>query len=65
MLNADDEWVIKMRAKHPGRTITFGIDHKADVTATDIEHGTFGVNRVSFADPTRRCARSTADEWSS
>jgi UDP-N-acetylmuramoyl-tripeptide--D-alanyl-D-alanine ligase len=37
ILNADDEWVIKMREKHGGRTITFGIEHPADVAASDID----------------------------
>ena len=39
VLNADDEWVIKMRDKHHGRTVTFGIqgtDGPADVTAKEI-----------------------------
>src|SRR5262249_25937072 len=34
ILNADDPLVIGMRAKHSGRTITFGIDNEADVRAT-------------------------------
>ncbi|HKO97722.1 MAG TPA: UDP-N-acetylmuramoyl-tripeptide--D-alanyl-D-alanine ligase [Pyrinomonadaceae bacterium] len=40
VLNADDEWVMKMRHKHAGRTITFGIENPADVAATaiDTEH---------------------------
>lgn len=37
ILNADDQLVMGMRAKHSGRTITFGIDHEADVSATAIE----------------------------
>jgi UDP-N-acetylmuramoyl-tripeptide--D-alanyl-D-alanine ligase len=36
VLNADDEWVIRMREKHRGPTITFGIEHKSDVAATEI-----------------------------
>lgn len=46
VLNADDEWVIKMREKHRGPTITFGVDHESDVTATAIETGHLG--RVKF-----------------
>ncbi|MFN2510149.1 MAG: UDP-N-acetylmuramoyl-tripeptide--D-alanyl-D-alanine ligase [Pyrinomonadaceae bacterium] len=42
VLNADDEWVIKMRDKHQGPTITFGIDHESDVTATEIETAHLG-----------------------
>ncbi len=37
VLNADDDLVIKMREKHRGSTLTFGIDHEADVTATGIK----------------------------
>jgi UDP-N-acetylmuramoyl-tripeptide--D-alanyl-D-alanine ligase len=37
VLNADDEWVMKMRGKHAGRTLTFGIDQPADVAATEID----------------------------
>jgi UDP-N-acetylmuramoyl-tripeptide--D-alanyl-D-alanine ligase len=39
VLNADDEWVIRMRDKHKGRTVTFGIDSPADVAAKDIDTG--------------------------
>ncbi len=46
VLNADDEWVMKMRDKHPGRTFTFGIDHSADVSATEIDTGRLG--RIKF-----------------
>ena len=51
VLNADDEWVIKMRAKHAGRTITFGIDHKADVTATDISTEHLGLIEFRLQTP--------------
>src|SRR5882762_2642370 len=37
VLNADDEWVIRMRAKHKGRTIRFGLEHEADVVARKID----------------------------
>ncbi len=37
VLNADDEWVMKMREKHRGRTITFGIEQPANVTASEID----------------------------
>ena len=36
VLNADDELVIKMREKHHGPTITFGIEQPAYVSATEI-----------------------------
>jgi len=37
ILNADDALVMKMRDKHQGRTLTFGIDNVADVTASEID----------------------------
>jgi UDP-N-acetylmuramoyl-tripeptide--D-alanyl-D-alanine ligase len=46
ILNADDEWVMGMRAKHQGRTITFGIENPADVAAKDIDTGHLG--RINF-----------------
>lgn len=51
VLNADDEWVIKMREKHHGRTITFGIERPADVTATDIDTGRLGLIRFTLKTP--------------
>jgi UDP-N-acetylmuramoyl-tripeptide--D-alanyl-D-alanine ligase len=46
VLNADDEWVIKMRGKHKGRTVTFGIENESDVTARDIDTNHLGL--ISF-----------------
>ncbi|HEV2883776.1 MAG TPA: UDP-N-acetylmuramoyl-tripeptide--D-alanyl-D-alanine ligase [Pyrinomonadaceae bacterium] len=46
VLNADDEWVMGMRGKHKGRTITFGIENAADVAATEID--TTHLGRISF-----------------
>lgn len=46
VLNADDELVMKMREKHSGRVLTFGIDNAADVSATDIDTGSLG--QISF-----------------
>ncbi len=46
VLNADDELVMKMRAKHQGRTVTFGIATPADVTAKEIDTGQLGL--ISF-----------------
>jgi UDP-N-acetylmuramoyl-tripeptide--D-alanyl-D-alanine ligase len=51
VLNADDEWVIKMRNKHRGRTITFGIEHEADVVATEIDTGQLGLVNFSLKKP--------------
>jgi len=43
ILNADDEWVIKMREKHKGRTLTFAIENEADVMASDIDTERLGL----------------------
>jgi UDP-N-acetylmuramoyl-tripeptide--D-alanyl-D-alanine ligase len=51
VLNTDDELVIKMRAKHKGRTITFGIEHQADVMATEIDTGRLGLIRFCLRTP--------------
>jgi len=46
ILNADDELVMKMRDKHAGRILTFGIDNQADVMATDINTSSLG--KITF-----------------
>ena len=46
ILNADDELVMKMRDKHSGRTLTFGIDNVADVSAGNIDTSSLG--RINF-----------------
>jgi UDP-N-acetylmuramoyl-tripeptide--D-alanyl-D-alanine ligase len=51
VLNADDELVIKMRAKHKGRTITFGIEHPADVMAAEVDTGRLGLIRFRLRTP--------------
>ena len=51
ILNADDELVIKMRNKHHGRTVTFGIDQPADVTATNIDTGQLGLIKFQLRTP--------------
>ncbi|MGH9883400.1 MAG: UDP-N-acetylmuramoyl-tripeptide--D-alanyl-D-alanine ligase, partial [Pyrinomonadaceae bacterium] len=56
VLNADDEWVIKMREKHQGRTITFGIENSADVAATEIDTGRLGLIRFTLQTPHGRAA---------
>ena len=43
VLNADDERVIGMRVKHNGRTVTFGVQNKADVAATGIDTSQLGL----------------------
>lgn len=46
VLNADDNLVMRMRAKHSGPTITFGIENSPDVTAKEINAGHLGM--ISF-----------------
>ena len=42
ILNADDALVMKMREKHNGKTLTFGIDNAADVSASDVDTSSLG-----------------------
>jgi UDP-N-acetylmuramoyl-tripeptide--D-alanyl-D-alanine ligase len=42
ILNADDRLVMKMREKHRGKTLTFGIDNPADVSAIEIDARSLG-----------------------
>jgi UDP-N-acetylmuramoyl-tripeptide--D-alanyl-D-alanine ligase len=51
ILNADDEWVIKMRDKHRGRTITFGIEQPADVLARGIDTTHLGLIKFTLKTP--------------
>jgi UDP-N-acetylmuramoyl-tripeptide--D-alanyl-D-alanine ligase len=51
VLNADDQLVLEMRAKHSGRVVTFGIDHDADVTAREINTGALGALRFRLRTP--------------
>lgn len=51
ILNADDDHVIRMRALHDGRTLTFGIEHQADVMASEIETATLGRCRFRLRTP--------------
>jgi UDP-N-acetylmuramoyl-tripeptide--D-alanyl-D-alanine ligase len=51
VLNADDELVIKMRAKHKGRTVTFGIEHQAEVMATEVDTSRLGLIRFRLKTP--------------
>jgi UDP-N-acetylmuramoyl-tripeptide--D-alanyl-D-alanine ligase len=51
VLNADDALVSKMRLKHSGRTVTFGIESNADVRATDIEANHLGRIRFRLETP--------------
>lgn len=51
VLNADDELVIKMRNRHDGRTLTFGIEHQSDVTATEIDTSKLGLINFQLQTP--------------
>jgi UDP-N-acetylmuramoyl-tripeptide--D-alanyl-D-alanine ligase len=46
ILNADDVLVMKMREKHAGKTLTFGIANRADVSAVDVDTRSLG--KISF-----------------
>ena len=46
VLNADDALVMKMREKHAGKTLTFGIANAADISAADIDTRSLG--RITF-----------------
>lgn len=51
VLNADDEFVIAMRAKHEGPVMTFGIANTADVMASEIDTSRFGRSRFRLRTP--------------
>ncbi len=51
ILNADDARVAAMRDRHRGRTLTFGIEHEADVSAREIEVVRFGLTRFQLRTP--------------
>ncbi len=49
VLNADDERVAAMEPLGRGRTVTYGIEHKADVMAKDIRFDRFGETKFALA----------------
>ncbi|MBA2341070.1 MAG: UDP-N-acetylmuramoyl-tripeptide--D-alanyl-D-alanine ligase [Pyrinomonadaceae bacterium] len=51
VLNADDERIARMRELHQGRTITFGIEREADVTAFEIEDTQLELVRFKLRTP--------------
>ncbi|HEV7842579.1 MAG TPA: UDP-N-acetylmuramoyl-tripeptide--D-alanyl-D-alanine ligase, partial [Pyrinomonadaceae bacterium] len=51
VLNADDEFVIKMRGLHDGPIITFGLENEADVTALYVDTTRFGQSRFRLRTP--------------
>src|SRR5947209_347384 len=51
VLNADDFRVAAMKEKHQGRTLFFGLEHEADVMATEIEFERLGLVRFRLRTP--------------
>jgi UDP-N-acetylmuramoyl-tripeptide--D-alanyl-D-alanine ligase len=51
VLNADDARVAAMRGKHDGRTLTFGLENPADVSANEIESARFGLSSFRLRTP--------------
>lgn len=51
ILNADDALVMKMRDKHSGPTLTFGIDRAADIAADEIDTQKLGCIRFRLHTP--------------
>ena len=51
ILNADDFRVLEMRKKSPGKTLTYGIEGKADVMAENIESARFGETKFDLILP--------------
>ena len=56
VLNADDEFVMRMRGLHDGPVLTFGTENEADVTAIDVDITRFGRSRFRLRTP-----KGTAD----
>lgn len=48
VLNADDPRVAAMEPLSKGRTVTYGIDHEADIRASEIEFPRFGETRFTL-----------------
>jgi UDP-N-acetylmuramoyl-tripeptide--D-alanyl-D-alanine ligase len=51
VLNGDDPLVIKMRELHGGRVLTFGVENKADVSASEIKSVGFGETHFVMQTP--------------
>ena len=54
ILNADDFRVLAMRELHKGSTLTYGIEQKADVSASEIETKRFGETRFVLNLPSEK-----------
>lgn len=51
VLNADDDWVIKMRELHDGPTLTFGVERSADIAAANIDTSRLGAIQFDLRTP--------------
>src|SRR5437588_1838259 len=51
VLNADDELVMEMKPKTNAAVLTFGIEHRADVSANEIDTSRFGSIRFRLSTP--------------
>jgi UDP-N-acetylmuramoyl-tripeptide--D-alanyl-D-alanine ligase len=51
VLNADDKLVMEMKSKTQGAVLTFGMQNRADVTATEIDSSKFGSIRFRLKTP--------------
>ena len=56
VLNADDLLVMEMKSKTEGPVLTFGLEHQADVTATEIDTSRFGSIRFRLNTPMGQAA---------
>ncbi len=54
ILNADDFRVLRMRELHKGSAITYGIEQKADVSASEIETARFGETKFTLNLPNEK-----------
>lgn len=51
ILNADDDFVSKMRSLHEGKIITYGIEKESDIRAENIEMKRFGETHFTLKTP--------------
>src|SRR5438045_2967140 len=60
MLNADDRLVMKMRDKHQGRTLKYGIDNESDVSTSEIDTQSLGKINLRLRTPLGEAQASLA-----
>ena len=51
VLNGDDERVARMARKHSGRVVTYGVEHAADVKASEVESAGVGLSSFLLRTP--------------